>query len=227
MLLLVSRSHAQARGSLFSVCLYLEALLKIINDELRRAIGYFSAVVTSSGETILLHRKLHHYLVAGLLMLLGTAALAQSADTLVKDEQPNPRAMVVERTLNSDYTSTLDTLRQQLKDDGWKLIAEIDLGKRLAKKGVDVPGGLVIFKLTSGKNAVPLLAKDETRYVSAMMPCGVSVYGKSDGTVVISRMNFEMMTSMMESVVAATMEKSIDKLNKSIDAVVARLGGKS
>ncbi|MCU7809630.1 MAG: DUF302 domain-containing protein [Candidatus Thiodiazotropha sp. (ex Notomyrtea botanica)] len=175
----------------------------------------------------MLHRKLHHYLVASLLMLLGTATLAQSADTPVKDEQPNPRAMVVERTLNSDYTATLDTLRQQLKDDGWKLIAEIDLGKRLAKKGVDVPGGLVIFKLTSGKNAVPLLAKDETRYVSAMMPCGVSVYGKSDGTVVISRMNFEMMAPMMEPVVAATMEKSIDKLNKSIDAAVARLGGKS
>ncbi|MCU7806315.1 MAG: DUF302 domain-containing protein [Candidatus Thiodiazotropha sp. (ex Semelilucina semeliformis)] len=209
------------------MCLYLEALLKIINDELRRAIGYFSAFVTSSGETILLHRKLHQYLVAGLLMLLGTAALAQSAGTPVKDEQPNPRAMVVERTLNSDYTATLDTLRQQLKDDGWKLIAEIDLGKRLAKKGVDVPGGLVIFKLTSGKNAVPLLAKDETRYVSAMMPCGVSVYGKSDGTVVISRMNFEMMMPMMEPVIAATMEKSINKLNKSIDAAVVRLGGNS
>ncbi|MCU7845748.1 MAG: hypothetical protein KZQ93_18105, partial [Candidatus Thiodiazotropha sp. (ex Monitilora ramsayi)] len=82
----------------------------------------------------MLHRKLHHYLVAGLLMLLGTATLAQSADAPAKDEQPNPRAMVVERTLNSDYTATLDTLRQQLKDDGWKLIAEIDLGKRLAKK---------------------------------------------------------------------------------------------
>ena len=33
-------------------------------------------------------------------------------------------------------------------------MAEIDLGTRLARKGVDVPGGLVVFKLTSGKNAV-------------------------------------------------------------------------
>ena len=135
----------------------------------------------------------------------------------------NPRAIVVERTVQHDYRSTVDTLRRQLKEDGWKLIAEIDLGKRLAKKGVEVPGGLVIFKLTSGKNAMPLLARDETRYVSAMMPCGVSVYGKSDGSVVISRMNFEMMGAMMEPKVAAVMEKSIKKLNRTVDAALSRL----
>ncbi len=37
-----------------------------------------------------------------------------------------------------------------IQDDGWKLTAEIDLGKRLAKKGVEIPGELVVFKLTSG-----------------------------------------------------------------------------
>jgi uncharacterized protein (DUF302 family) len=138
----------------------------------------------------------------------------------------NPRSIVVERTVNNDYQTTLDTLRQQLKDDGWKLIAEIDLGKRLAKKGVEIPGGLVIFKLTSGKNAAPLLANDATRYVSAMMPCGLSVYGKSDGSVVISRMNFELMAPMMEPKVAATMEKSIAKLNHTVDTALSSLAAK-
>ena len=135
----------------------------------------------------------------------------------------DPRVIVVERTVRHDYRTTVDTLRQQLKEDGWKLIAEIDLGKRLAKKGVEVPGGLVIFKLTSGKNAMPLLAKDETRYVSAMMPCGLSVYGKSDGSVVISRMNFEMMSAMMEPKVVAVMEKSIKKLNRTVDSALSKL----
>jgi uncharacterized protein (DUF302 family) len=58
------------------------------------------------------------------------------------------------------------------------------------------------FKITNGKSAMPLLAKDDIRYVSAMMPCGVSVYGKSDATVTISGMNFEMMGPMMEPEVA-------------------------
>ena len=56
-----------------------------------------------------------------------------------------------------------------------------------------------------------------------MMPCGVSVYGKSDGTVVISRMNFEMMGGMMEPEVAAVMQKSITKLNTSVASAIAKL----
>ncbi len=146
-----------------------------------------------------------------------------SVDNKAVEISSDPRAIVVERTVHNDYTATVDTLRQQLKADGWKLIAEIDLGQRLAKKGVDIPGGLVIFKLTSGKNAVPLLAADETRYVSALMPCGVSVYGKRDGSVVISRLNFEMMGAMMEPRVAKVMTKSITKLNRTIDAAVSKL----
>ena len=154
---------------------------------------------------------------------MATSTFAVSMDASTSSNDVDPRAMVVERSIKQDYQTTLDTLRQQLKDDGWKLIAEIDLGKRLAKKGVDVPGGLVVFKLTSGKNAVPLLAADETRYVSALMPCGLSVYGKNDGSVVISRMNFEMMSAMMEPKVASTMAKSIEKLNHTVDTALAKL----
>jgi len=166
---------------------------------------------------------LYRTAITSLILTISMVTTAVATTEATPKPSQNPRAIVVEHSINEDFQKTVDTLRQQLKDDGWKLIAEIDLGKRLAKKGVDVPGGLVVFKLTSGKNAVPLLAADETRYVSAMMPCGLSVYGKSDGSVVISRMNFEMMGSMMEPKVAATMEKSINKLNQTVDAVLAKL----
>jgi uncharacterized protein (DUF302 family) len=164
-------------------------------------------------------------LIAGLAFVLISAfsSSAVSMQDPAAETQVDPRAIVVERTVQQDYRTTVDTLRQQLKEDGWKLIAEIDLGKRLAKKGVEIPGGLVIFKLTSGKNAVPLLAADETRYVSALMPCGVSVYGKRDGSVVISRMNFEMMSSMMEPKVSEIMAKSVAKLNRTIDSALKKL----
>jgi len=168
----------------------------------------------------------HRFAFAGLLMALTLSTSATAMPEQAAAPAPaDPRAIVVERSVKHDYQATLDAMRQQLKADGWKLIAEIDLGKRLEKKGVEIPGGLVIFKLTSGKNAVPLLAADETRYVSAMMPCGLSVYGKSDGSVVISRMNFEMMGAMMEPAVAAVMERSIAKLNRTVDAALAKLAG--
>jgi uncharacterized protein (DUF302 family) len=154
---------------------------------------------------------------------ITTPVVAATSDDTSSATAMDPRAIVVEREVQRDFKVTVDTLRHQLVEDGWNLVAEIDLGRRLAKKGVEVPGGLVIFKLTSGKNAMPLLAEDDTRYVSAMMPCGVSVYGRSDGGVVISRMNFEMLGTMMEPAVAAVMKKSIAKLNSSVDATLSRL----
>ena len=163
-------------------------------------------------------------LAAGLLLAgLGAPATLLAGSHASAPPPQDPRAIVVEQAIQQDFAVVRDTLRQQLQDDGWNLIAEIDLGKRLAKKGVDIPGGLVIFKLTSGKKAKPLLAKDETRYVSAMMPCGVSVYGMSDGSVVISRMHFELMAPMMEPEVATVMQKSIMQIDSSIASAVAKL----
>ncbi|MEJ2622517.1 MAG: DUF302 domain-containing protein [Candidatus Thiodiazotropha sp.] len=164
-------------------------------------------------------------LLTGLLfgVLSLPSSYVNSADSLDQSTPAEAPSIVVEHSVKYDYNNAVDIVRQQLKDDGWKLIAEIDLGKRLAKKGTVVPGGLVIFKITSGKNAVPLLAADETRYVSAMMPCGLSVYGKQDGTVIISRMNFEMMSAMLEPKVAEVMKKSITKLNKSVDSALTKM----
>lgn len=163
--------------------------------------------------------------LAIIFVFFSASAVAQRPDTNISDpaKQVDNRTIVVEQKIKKDFNIVLDTFRQQLKDDGWNIIAEFDFGKRLAKKGKNIPGGLTIFKLTSGKFAAPLLAKDETRYISAMMPCGVSVYGKKDGTVTISRMNFEMMAGMMEPKVASAMEKATNKLNKTIATAMKKL----
>ncbi|MEW8351399.1 MAG: hypothetical protein AB2687_24080, partial [Candidatus Thiodiazotropha taylori] len=60
-------------------------------------------------------------LLFGLLSLSSTFAF--SADQAVAADTPS---MVVEQTIQYDYNKALDTVRQQLKDDGWKLIAEIN-----------------------------------------------------------------------------------------------------
>ena len=84
----------------------------------------------------------------------------------------------------ADFATTVSALKTQLAADGWTLVAEIDLGVRLAKKSVNLPGGLVILELTSGGATIPLLKNEATRYVAGLMPCSVSVYGMDDGRVV-------------------------------------------
>ncbi len=172
----------------------------------------------------MIRRDLRNRFLLGLLLAaLGVPAMVLAGSHATPSLAQPPHAIVVEKSVRQDFGTVRDALRQQLKEDGWNLIAEIDLGKRLAKKGVDIPGGLVIFKVTSGKNAMPLLAKDETRYISAMMPCGVSVYGKSDGSVLISRMNFDLIRSALEPEVAAVMRQSSTQLDASIASAITGL----
>jgi uncharacterized protein (DUF302 family) len=134
----------------------------------------------------------------------------------------NPRAIVVESVSKQNFAVTLKNLKEQLKADGWNIVAEINLGENLAKRNVVIPGGMVILELTSGKNAIPLLKDESTRYVSALMPCSVSIYGMSDGSVMISRMNAALMANMMEPNVANVMQQAAIKLDATIAGALAR-----
>jgi uncharacterized protein (DUF302 family) len=146
----------------------------------------------------------------------SAAAIASPAST------PTP-AIVIEDVSKGDFATTLATVREQLNTDGWNLVAEVNLGERLAKRGVNIPGGLVILELTSGKHAVPLLKADDTRYVSALMPCSVSIYGLSDGRVKVARMNAGLLAGMLEPRVAEVMAKSAGLLDESIARALAKL----
>lgn len=162
--------------------------------------------------------KLPQTLAKILLISAFASALPATAQPLAND----PRAIVVENVSQRDFVSTLESLKKQLEADGWNIVAEINLGARLAKKNVAIPGGLVILELTSGKNALPLLKDESTRYVAALMPCSVAVYGMSDGRVMISRMNAGLMAGMMEPKVAEVMKSASLKLDESIGRALAK-----
>lgn len=156
--------------------------------------------------------KLAHLLANMLFLAASLNILPAAADTFAGDQH----AIVVEDVSHADFTTTLANLKHQLKADGWNIVAEVNLGEGLAKRNVVIPGGMVILELTSGKNAIPLLKDEATRYVSALMPCSVSVYGMSDGRVMISRMNAGLMAGMMEPRVAEVMRMAAVKLDTTI-----------
>lgn len=160
--------------------------------------------------------------LAPLMFAASLTPLPAVAQTTAESATANPRSIVIDDVSHSDFSTTLANLKQQLKADGWNIVAEINLGEGLAKRDVRIPGGMVVLKLTSGKNAVPLLKDEATRYVSAMIPCGVSVYGMSDGRVMISRLNAGLMADMMEPRVAEVMRKSAANLDASIARALSK-----
>ena len=157
-------------------------------------------------------------------MTLLAASMPVFAEPAAASAPTNPRAIVSENVSRASFADTLKALREQLTADGWNLLAEINLGERLAKKNVVIPGGLVILEMTSGGNTVPLLKNEETRYVSALMPCSVSVYGMSDGRVILSRMNANLLAGMLDPRLAEAMKKSATQLDASIARTLTKLG---
>ena len=146
--------------------------------------------------------------------------------TLAADPAPlNPRAIVSENFSPASFDDTVSALKTQLAADGWTLVAEIDLGSRLAKKNVNLPGGLVILEFTSGGATIPLLRNEATRYVAGLMPCSVSVYAMDDGRVVVSRMNAGAMAGMLEPKLGEVLKQSAARMDTGINAALARLAG--
>jgi uncharacterized protein (DUF302 family) len=157
-------------------------------------------------------------------LLLASAFLFALPIRVQADQatQANPRAIVKEDASPHDFPTTVKRLKEQLAKDGWNLLSEIDLGGRIAKKGVQLPGGLVILELTSGGATIPLLKDESTRYVAGLMPCSVSVYALDNGHVVVSRMNANLMVDAMEPRIAQVLGKSMAKLDASVAAALAK-----
>ena len=53
-----------------------------------------------------------------------------------------------------------------------------------------------VLKMCEPHAAVKLLLKDEYKQLTAMMPCTIAVYVKSDGNTYVSMMNLEAMGQM-------------------------------
>jgi uncharacterized protein (DUF302 family) len=161
-------------------------------------------------------------LLPALLLSLGLTASTLPAHA--DDSGVSPRMIVTEDVSPAGFAATLTALKTQLGADGWTLLAEIDLGARIAKKGTQLPGGLVILELASGGKTIPLLKNEATRYVAGLMPCSVSIYGLDDGRVVVSRMNTAAMAGMMEPAVAEALKQSAARLDASVAAALAKAG---
>lgn len=157
-----------------------------------------------------------------LLLGLGLGLAAATPPASADDVATKHRAVVTENITRAPFGATLAALKAQLKDDGWTLLAEIDLGERIARRGPPLPGGLVILELTSGGSTIPLLRDEATRYIAGLMPCSVSVYALDDGRSVVSRMNTAALSGAMDPHIAEVMKQSAARLDASIAAALAK-----
>jgi len=93
---------------------------------------------------------------------------------------------------------------QGLENRGWKLSALRNPAKAVAAGGTNVLPVLLV-EACSTKYSAPLLKEDETRILSILMPCTITIYKKDNGKTYIGTMNSGLMGKMFGAKVAAVM----------------------
>lgn len=150
------------------------------------------------------------------------AAGCQSQPTKTAQQAaPSSKSMFMETESPFGYSETVEAMKAEFSAAGWSVLATHELHTVLAKKGHQVQP-VAIMEACSGKYSVKLLKKDDTRYISSMMPCRVSIYQTSTGKVIISRMNSPQMASMMDPEVAEVMNQASAGMESVIAKVLAK-----
>jgi uncharacterized protein (DUF302 family) len=136
----------------------------------------------------------------GLMLSLTLAAVAPAlADTT--GQMPK---MLIEVSSPLGFKETLEKIRENARAEGWKVPTkwEVDFQNNMLKITDTDIGPNRVIKMCEPFAAAKLLVKDEYKQLTAMMPCTIAVYVKSDGRTYISMMNLELMGQMFGGDVA-------------------------
>jgi uncharacterized protein (DUF302 family) len=142
-------------------------------------------------------RKAIKKMVVGVAMLCSTTLPAIADQGGATDAVQMPQ-MLLEVPSALGFEETLERLEANAKGLGWKVPQKwkVNFQRNLKKvTGTDI-GPNKVLKMCEPHAAAKLLVKDEYKMLTAMMPCTIAVYNKSDGKTYISMMNLELMGKM-------------------------------
>jgi len=132
-----------------------------------------------------------------------------------------PDIMMIESKSRYGFEESVEKFRESVKEKGWKIPIVHDLKKTMNKFGKEVKN-VKVFELCHPDHAYKVLAQNDERIVSSLMPCRVSIYEKADGSVYISRMNTALMGSMMDGVVPEVMADASHESEIIISAIAMK-----
>lgn len=120
-----------------------------------------------------------------------------------------PMRLMIEIPSPLGFDETLEKIEANAKAEGWKVPKKwkVNFQANLKKvTGRDI-GKNKVLKMCEPEVAADLLEKDELKHLSAMMPCTIAVFEKSDGKTYISMMNMELLGDMYGDTVAEAVAK--------------------
>jgi uncharacterized protein (DUF302 family) len=106
---------------------------------------------------------------------------------------PGKMFIVEESKLN--FNETVEAITKSAAENKWNIPQLYDLQATMSKNGYEVKP-VKVFSLCKPDHAYQILGSTQERFVSALMPCRVSVYEK-DGKTYISMLNAKLFSKFM------------------------------
>lgn len=125
-----------------------------------------------------------------------------------------PKMMLKEYQSPYGVEETVEKIKENAVAQGWVVGSVVKMDKSVKKHGGYDLTPLVLVNLCQADHAYKILQNDDTKIVSVMMPCTISVYQKADGKAYIGAMNAGLMGKMFGGVVADVMGDVVAKQQK-------------
>jgi uncharacterized protein (DUF302 family) len=116
-----------------------------------------------------------------------------------------PRLMLPECRSVYPLEDTVTRLTDAAKAAGWVVQSIVELEKSIEKNGGGVVRPVRLVNICQARHAARIMHDDTARRVSVLMPCTISVYEKSDGSVWVAAMNPSLIAPFFGGVVARVM----------------------
>ncbi len=117
----------------------------------------------------------------------------------------SPELFLKEDQSKYNFEESIAILEEEIQERGWSIPKKHDLQATLIKFGKQDIQKVTVIELCNPDLAANILADDEAKIVSNMMPCRIALYQKSDGNTYYSRMNSSLMAKAMGGIVQEQM----------------------
>ncbi|HHE33126.1 MAG TPA: DUF302 domain-containing protein [Chlorobaculum parvum] len=125
-----------------------------------------------------------------------------------------PGMMLKEYQSPYGVEETVETIKANAMAEGWVVAGVMPIDKSVRKHGGGELPPVRLVNLCEANHAYNILKGDDTKIVSVMMPCTISVYQKADGNTYVGAMNAGLMGKMFGGIVAEVMGGTVAEQQK-------------
>lgn len=127
--------------------------------------------------------------------------------------------MFLENLSKYDFETTVSKVNELVLQSGWSLLHKHNINEILASKGFDVLP-VAVLEVCKAPLSAKILSNDDDRAISVLMPCRISIYSKTNGDVLICRMDAAKISSALEGEGASVMSEAFNEMERILEPVI-------